>query len=103
MALEMPSTSPRDSPAAVFSTVPVTALLDAAPDALITVDANGRIVLVNIQTERLFEYFRQELVDQPIELLIPERLRSVHVEDRATYVEQPRVRPMGHVGLELVG
>jgi PAS domain S-box-containing protein len=69
---------------------------------LITIDSTGGIVMVNSQTERLFAYCRQELVDQPIELLIPERLRSVHVEDRASYVEQPRVWAMGHANLQLV-
>lgn len=59
--------------------------------------------MVNSQTERLFAYSRQELVDQPVELLIPERLRSVHVEDMASYVEPPRVRATGHTNLQLVG
>jgi PAS domain S-box-containing protein len=84
-------------------TTVVAGLLEAAPDALITVDRAGLIALINTQTEHLFGYARAELIGEPIELLIPDRLRAVHLEDRARYLEQPQVRPMGHRGLELVG
>ena len=77
-------------------------LLDSAPDAMVIVNQAGRIVLVNSQTERLFGYARQELLDRPIETLIPERFHAQHAGHRATYVDNPRVRPMG-VGLELFG
>ncbi|MBI4497998.1 MAG: PAS domain S-box protein [Chloroflexi bacterium] len=75
-------------------------LLEAAPDALVTVDRDGRIVFVNSQTERLFSYTRDELLRQPIEILVPERFRGLHTGHRAAYAAAPRVRPMG-VGLEL--
>jgi PAS domain S-box-containing protein len=76
-------------------------LLESAPDAIVIVDRAGRIQIVNRQTELLFGYDRGELVDQPIELLIPERFRTVHEAHRAGYTAAPRTRPMSS-GLELV-
>ncbi|MEO5656468.1 MAG: ATP-binding protein [Nitrospiria bacterium] len=76
-------------------------LLEAAPDAIIIADSNGRISLVNAQTEVLFGYGRDELTGQPIELLLPERLRSGHIEHRRRYQADPRTRPMG-AGLDLL-
>jgi PAS domain S-box-containing protein len=77
-------------------------LLEYAPDATVIVDGDGRIRLVNAQTERLFGYYREELIGQPVERLIPERYRAVHVGERHGYSADPRVRPMG-LGLELFG
>ncbi len=78
-------------------------LFESAPDAAIVVDADGRIVLANAHTEELFGYARAELVGQAIELLVPERFREAHVEQRQGYVAEPRKRPMGHPGLNLRG
>ncbi len=77
-------------------------LLEAAPDAMVIVNEVGRIVLVNSQTERLFGYPRNELLDQPVEMLIPERFRLLHPQHRRAYNDSPRVRGMG-AGLELRG
>ncbi len=77
-------------------------MLEYAPDATVIVDAEGRIRLVNAQTERLFGYYREELIGQPIEMLIPARYHSRHVGERKGYYGDPHVRPMG-VGLELNG
>ncbi len=77
-------------------------LLESAPDAMVIVDAQGRIVLVNSQTERLFGYARSELLRQPIEILVPERYHERHPGHRQQYFGDPRVRPMG-AGLELLG
>ena len=77
-------------------------LLDSAPDAIVGVDREGRIVLVNAQTKKLFGYRRDELLNQPVELLLPERVRDAHRRHRAGYVSDPRTRPMG-VGLDLAG
>jgi len=76
------------------------ALLEAAPDAVVIVDAAGRIVIVNGQVERLFGYARAELLDQPVDLLLPEALRPVHKRHRGAYGAAPRTRPMGS-GLDL--
>ncbi len=77
-------------------------LLDSAPDAMVIVNADGRIVVVNSQTEILFGYGRQELLGQPVEMLIPARFTPHHVQHRAAFFAEPRVRPMG-AGLELFG
>ncbi|HTV91476.1 MAG TPA: ATP-binding protein [Verrucomicrobiae bacterium] len=77
-------------------------LLEYAPDATILVDAEGKIRLVNAQTERLFGYYREELIGRPIEMLIPARYRGRHVGERKGYYGDPHVRPMG-IGMELNG
>ncbi|HEY3498334.1 MAG TPA: PAS domain S-box protein [Polyangiaceae bacterium] len=77
-------------------------LLETAPDAMIIVDASGRIVLVNAQTERLFGYSRAELLGQSVEKLIPKRHRTQHVHYRTGYASEPKVRSMGS-GVELYG
>ena len=77
-------------------------LLEAAPDAIVIVDQQGKMVLVNAQTEKLFGYKREELLNQPIEILIPERFRGQHAGHRNGFFSNPQVRPMG-IGLELFG
>lgn len=77
-------------------------LLEAAPDAMVIVDDMGTIRLVNAQTEALFGYRREELLGQPVELLIPGRFRAHHVQHRDGYAANRQVRPMG-AGLELHG
>ena len=77
------------------------ALLEVAPDAVVTVDAEGKIVLVNGQTEKLFGYQREELLGEPVEKLIPERIRHAHSKHRAGYTADPHPRAMG-AGLDLL-
>src|SRR5215469_13441777 len=77
-------------------------LLEAAPDAMVVVDQAGRIVLVNAQTERLFGYQREEILGQPVEVLIPQHFRERHQAHRLTFFSEPRVRPMG-AQLQLFG
>ena len=77
-------------------------LLEAAPDAMVCVTGDGTIALVNAQAERLFGYGRDELVGQPVELLVPDEVRDGHPGHRAGYVADPQPRPMG-AGMELAG
>ncbi len=78
-------------------------LLESAPDGMVVVDSTGRIAIVNSQIERIFGYPRDELIGQPIEMLVPERLRGVHVSDRNGYFRTPRTRPMGAGASSLTG
>ncbi|HVQ94109.1 MAG TPA: PAS domain-containing protein, partial [Mycobacteriales bacterium] len=70
-------------------------LLEAAPDAIVAVRIDGRIALVNAATERLFGYHREDLVGQPVEILVPEGMRGAHPGHRSGYLSDPRPRPMG--------
>ena len=87
--------SPADESEAYFRMV-----LESAPDAMIIVDEHGKIAIVNGQAEQMFGYDRKELLGQPIEQLLPERLREVHVTHRESFASAPTLRPMGP-GLEL--
>ena len=76
--------------------------LDAAPDALIIVDAAGTVRFANRQASALFGYTHEELIGRPVERLLPERFRDRHVGDRQGFFGAPRPRPMG-AGLTLFG
>ena len=75
-------------------------LLESAPDAMVIVDAQGLISLVNSQTEKLFGYERKELLGKPVEHLVPARFRKRHQDHRGLFARNPHVRPMG-TGMEL--
>ncbi len=77
-------------------------LLEAAPDAMVVVDEEGKIVLVNAQVESTFGYARNELLGESVEMLVPDRYRRRHAKHRAQYLASPRKRPMG-VGTDLFG
>ncbi len=80
------------------------AVLDAAPDAMVITDRVGRMVVVNVEAEKLFGYGSEELLGAPVEMLMPERFRAAHPHHRNRYFLDPRTRPMGGVGgLELFG
>ena len=70
-------------------------VIESAPDAMVIVSDNGAIELVNGQVIRLFGYEREELIGQPIEVLMPLRYRGRHPEHRRRFVRSPRLRPMG--------
>ncbi len=76
--------------------------LEAAPDAMLIVDASGIIQYANRQVSALFGYDHDEFIGQSIEMLMPARFRSRHVGHREHYVENVRVRAMG-AGLALFG
>jgi PAS domain S-box-containing protein len=77
-------------------------LLESAPDAIVIVNGDGEIVLVNSQTERLFGYSRAELLGRNVEVLIPARYAMDHPRHRQSFSTAPRARSMG-AGLELYG
>jgi PAS domain S-box-containing protein len=75
-------------------------LLEAAPDAILEVDEEGKIMLLNKAAETMFGYTRRELMGRSIEVLVPEAMGSAHVAHRTAYTARPQTRPMG-TGLEL--
>lgn len=77
-------------------------LLESAPDAMIIVDDEGKMTIVNAQAEAMFGYDRSEMLGQPVEILLPERMRNAHAQRRNAYEKTPVLRPMG-TGLDLVG
>lgn len=76
--------------------------VESAPNAMIMADHEGRIILVNKQSERLFGYTRGELLGRSIDILVPQRYRGQHRERRGAFLKQPTVRPMG-AGRDLYG
>ncbi|MCH7985910.1 MAG: PAS domain S-box protein [Acidobacteria bacterium] len=77
-------------------------LLEAAPDGVVVIDRKGRMVLVNAQAEKMFGYSREEMLGQPIELLVPQRFHGPHIKHHATYFSDPGTRTMG-AGQDLLG
>lgn len=75
-------------------------LLESAPDAIIIVDSDGNILLVNRMAEVMFGYDRAELMGKAVEVLLPERFRGGHLQHRKNFFANARTRPMGS-GLEL--
>ena len=70
-------------------------VVEAAPNAMVMANAAGLIEMVNAQAERVFGYSRQEMLGQPVEILIPERFRHIHPALRQMFNTDPRSRPMG--------
>lgn len=77
-------------------------IIDAAPNGMLMINRDGEIVLVNSQIERLFQYNRDELLGQSIEILVPEASRGKHPGYRADFFHDPKTRSMG-IGRDLFG
>lgn len=77
-------------------------ILESAPDAIVITNPEGKILMINAQTEILFGYSRAEIIGQEVEMLIPSRYRDAHYHHRQKYNANPKVRVMG-IGLELFG
>jgi PAS domain S-box-containing protein len=77
-------------------------LLEATPDAMVIVNQDGEMLLVNAQAVNLFGWCRDELLGQKVDILVPERLRRKHPKRRNAFFVRPRARPMG-AGLDLFG
>lgn len=75
-------------------------LFDLLPDAIVVSDMEGRIVRVNARAQSLFGYSREELLGQPVDMLVPERFRAAHADHRASYYAEPHTRPIG-LGMDL--
>jgi PAS domain S-box-containing protein len=78
------------------------AVVESAPNGVVMIDAQGSIALVNLETERLFGYSRDELIGQPIELLVPQRFQKDHPDSRTHFATNPQRRVMG-AGRDLYG
>lgn len=76
--------------------------VEASPNGMVITNRDGKIVMVNSTTEKLFGYSKQELIGQSIEILIPERFRQRHPEYRQAYIRESQSRLMGH-GRDLYG
>ncbi|HUY33409.1 MAG TPA: PAS domain S-box protein [Pirellulales bacterium] len=77
-------------------------VLDSIPNGIVMIDREGRMVLVNTQTEAMFGYRRAELLGRPVEVLMPERFREKHPEQRRGFFANPEMRSMG-AGRDLYG
>ena len=77
-------------------------VVESAPDAIVLIDSEGNMLIANAQTEALFGFSRDEMLRQPVEMLMPQRYRKKHVLQRLRYARQPAVRPT-EAGLELFG
>jgi PAS domain S-box-containing protein len=90
----------RETQQALQATLPV--LLDTAPDCILVVNHDGRIVLANARIENMFGYPQEELLGHPIEVLLPDQFRKAHARHRVSYFSTPYTRPMG-TDLDLIG
>lgn len=78
-------------------------ILNGLPDAVVVVDGDGHIAMFNPQAALMFRYARSEVVGKGVEILIPERFRSIHVAHRARYMDRLQIRAMGTQHMTLLG
>jgi PAS domain S-box-containing protein len=93
---------PSDTPGRMTAEDLLHQLIESAPDGMVVVNQEGDIVLVNAQLEKMFGYHKEEMLEQKIEMLVPERFRGRHPGHRSGFFSEPQVRPMGQ-GLDLFG
>ena len=98
LAKAQPASEPESN--TIFTESRFRKLLEAAPDAILEVDASGHIVLLNQTAEKMFGYSREELMGLHVDELVPSAMRSHHHQHRGSYTSHPQTRPMG-TGLEL--
>ena len=77
-------------------------LIEIIPDAIVIVDKEGKIKHINSQTTSMFGYREHELIGETVEILLPHRFRTKHIDHRANYSKHPVRRPMGS-GIDLYG
>lgn len=95
--VNQPYTLPR------LSEVTLLKILETSPDAVVVIDKQGVIVLINAQTEAMFGYHRDELIGKKVEILVPVRYQRGHVAQRLGFFDNPRLRAMGQAGRPLFG
>ena len=78
-----------------FAQNTIARLFEFSPDAILVSDENGVMRAANPRTEELFGYAREELIGQPVEMLVPARFRNIHPRHRENYGAHPRTRQMG--------
>jgi PAS domain S-box-containing protein len=98
----MGKASRRRPNAGTFQAAAQYAVLEASPNAVVAIDARGAITYVNPQVRVNFGYEREELLGQPVEMLLPERVTARHIAHRDGFLAHPVARPMG-IGLDLAG
>jgi PAS domain S-box-containing protein len=76
--------------------------VESSPAGMLMIDGKGRIVLANRAAEEIFDYHREELNDQPIDILVPDRFKPLHPSHRERFMAEPATRAMG-AGRELFG
>lgn len=77
-------------------------VVESAPNAMVMINPQGQIEMVNTQAERLFNYSREEMLGKKVEILVPDRFRHGHPEKRSMFLNAPQSRPMG-AGRDLYG
>ena len=96
----MPAAPPATNTAKVEATF--RNLLEAAPDAMVVVNGEGKVIFVNARTVALFGYVQDELLGKEIEVLVPARFREAHTAHRKSFSSENRARAMGE-GAQLYG
>ncbi len=79
----------------IFNEFTCQALWESIPDAMVLVNSDGEIIEANKQTENLFGYSIKEIINKPVEMLIPPEVKDVHIKNRERYIRKPTSRTLG--------